>query len=89
MGAEKSNWVYPWEEPPLDKWYLIAMNHQIRGKKNPMGRRERQLFAAMTYPGKNIYIEAHGPDAEAVFLSLRRQARAWEDYMMGTPGRAM
>jgi len=59
----------PWELPPLDDWYIVSLNHQVRyeGSVKKVG-----IFCCMTKGTRCI--EAHGPDAHSVFLSLSRKA---------------
>lgn len=57
-----------WEEPPLNDWYVVVLNHYIRDK-------EKRIFCAMSRA--NVIIEARGPDARSVFHSLKKQAEAW------------
>ena len=61
---------YPWEEPPLDKWDIVGMNHyMVEGK--------RYLFVAMTR--RNFCMTAEGSDPDVVFKKLRRMAKDWGD----------
>ena len=60
---------YPWEEPPLDNWFVVCLNHYVRDG-------EKRLFCAMQRRGR--LIEARG-DSLSVFTSLKKQARAWNE----------
>jgi len=66
-------WRMPWEEPPLDKWYIVAINHYIRDG-------EKRMYCGMTC--HNFFIEARGPDAEAIFKSLKHQAKQVAEFVL-------
>ena len=60
---------FPWEEPPLHEWFIVALNHQVKyeGSAKKVG-----IFCCMTRGTRCI--EAHGPDAHSVFAALARKA---------------
>lgn len=64
---EKYEMFFPWEEPPLDGWLIVGMNHYYVN-------RIKCLFVAMVKG--NVCIKAEGPCEELVFINLRRQAKA-------------
>lgn len=57
----------PWQEPPLNEWSIIGMNHYFLGG-------DKHLFVGMTKGDK--WIRAEGPNEEEVFSELRRKAYA-------------
>lgn len=63
---------YPWEDPPLDNWFIVAFNHYVRGG-------HKRLYCAMTY--KDTFIEARADNAEMVFWNLKRKAKAYNDLL--------
>lgn len=66
--------TFPWEAPPLDSWYIVCLNHQIRYNASPGGpKKETGVFCCMTRGTRCI--EAHGPDAHSVFMALARKAQ--------------
>lgn len=66
----------PWDEPPLDKWFVVSLNHYVRDG-------QKRIFCAMSRA--NTIIEARGDDAKSVFHSLKEQAKAW-DYLFHNQG---
>lgn len=62
----------PWNDPPLDEWAIIGMNHYFI---YPDGHTKNQkfLFVAMGKDGQ--LIKAEGPCEELVFISLKQQAK--------------
>ena len=73
--AENGNNVFPWDEPPLNDWYIVCLNHR------PVFRpiKTKYIFCAMT---RGLYvIEAYGESAEDVFAELRRKALALHHRM--------
>ena len=61
---------FPWNEPPLDEWAIVGMNHYHVED-------ERHLFVAMTKAG--CLIKAEGADESAVFRRLKKAASEMGD----------
>ena len=60
----------PWNEPPLQGWNIVGMNHYNKDGK-------RYLYVSMTkwvFGISYLCIKAEGEDEHQVFLSLQEQA---------------